>query len=88
MFFDIGLILIITTLYITMLWISIKRIRRMSSLSREQKRLNILMVIIIPVIWIPLIFALSKPEPTIFDLKEMRDFDKRDLHWKDPPEEG
>jgi hypothetical protein len=41
---------------------------------------------LLPLIWIPLIFSLTKADPKASDLSKMRDEEKHDLHWKDPPE--
>jgi hypothetical protein len=79
---------VIAILYAIIVLLTIKRILKIKTFSKRQKTLNIIMTILLPMIWIPLIYTLIKPEPTIFELKEMRDWDKKDLSCKDPPQSG
>ena len=48
----------------------------------------IILSTILPMIWIPLIFTLFRKDPIIGELKDMRDRDKKDLRWKNPPMDG
>jgi hypothetical protein len=75
---------VIAIAYAIMVWVTIKRIMNIKLFSKRQKILNMIMTILFPMIWIPLIFTLIKPDPSIFELKEMRDWDKKDLSCKDP----
>jgi hypothetical protein len=79
---------VISVIYLIAVLITIKRIIRNKTFSKTQLTIICIMTVILPIIWIPLISVMSKQDPSIIEMKEMRDFDKKDLHWKDIPPEG
>jgi hypothetical protein len=72
------LLLIISIVYLGFLWFIIKRINSYSLLSNNQKKANIIMCVLLPVIWIPLVYSLTKPSLTNADLKKIKEKERID----------
>ena len=74
------LIFILIFLYFLIVLLTIRKILLYTGFNKSQKKINILMTIILPVIWSLIIFVMTGSDASIVELKNMRDNDKKDLH--------
>jgi hypothetical protein len=82
------LTIILIVVYLAAEFISIRRIRGYAVFSKKQKGIHILLSILLPVLWPVLIAVIIKPEPTSLELYEMRQKDKRNEDFSEPPPTG